>query len=83
MSGFAEKLSVQARAHKAEGLVWVPHAELAAYTRKRHPYLRTISHQGHRQRDVFAHGQKAGREVVLHRGVTSGSGSGTTKLLRG
>jgi len=83
MSGFAQKLALQAKAHKAEGLVWVPHAELASYTKKRHPYLRTISHRGHRQRDVFAHGQKAGRELVLHKGVTSRSGSGETKLLRG
>jgi hypothetical protein len=82
MSGFAQKLAEQARAHKAEGLVWVPHAELASYTRKRHPYLRTISHRGHGRRDVFAHGQKAGREVVLHKGITS-RGHGETKLLRG
>lgn len=84
MSGFAQKLEAQARVHRSEGLVWVPHAELARYTRKRHPYLRTISHRGHRQRDVFAHGQRAGREVVLHRGVSAGaSESGERKLLRG
>jgi len=83
MSGFAQKLAQQAKAHKAQGLVWIPHAELATYTRKRHPYLRTISHRGHAQRDVFAHGQKAGRELVLHKGVSSRSGSGETKLLRG
>jgi hypothetical protein len=83
MSGFAQKLAQQAKAHKAQGLVWVPHAELAQYTRKRHPYLRTISHRGHAQRDVFAHGQKAGRELVLHKGVSSRSGAGETKLLRG
>lgn len=83
MSGFAQKLAQQAKAHKAEGLVWVPHAELVQYTRKRHPYLRTISHRGHSQRDVFAHGQKAGRELVLHKGVSSHAAGGATKLLRG
>jgi hypothetical protein len=82
MSGFADKLHKQARASKAEGLVWIPHAALASYARKRHPYLRTISHRGHRQRDVFAHGQRAGREVVLHKGMHSRSG-GEIKLLRG
>ncbi|MDB4990001.1 MAG: hypothetical protein JWN04_5179 [Myxococcaceae bacterium] len=83
MSGFAQKLALQAKAHKAQGLVWIPHAELKQYTRKRHPYLRTISHRGHSQRDVFAHGQKAGRELVLHKGVTARSSGGETKLLRG
>ena len=83
MSGFAQKLAAQARAQKAEGLVWVPHADLVQYTRKRHPYLRTVAHRGHSQRDVFAHGQRAGRDLVLHKGVTSESSGGARKLLRG
>lgn len=83
MSGFAEKLATQARAHKAEGLVWVPHAELVQYTRRRHPYLRTISHRGSRRDGAFAHGQQAGRDLVLHKGVTSESQAGERKLLRG
>ena len=82
MSGFADKLSEQARVHKRDGLVWVPHPELGVYTRKRHPYLRSIKHQGHRRGDAFAQGHKAGRDVVLHRGLTQRSG-GETKLLRG
>jgi predicted SprT family Zn-dependent metalloprotease len=82
MSGFAQKLEQQARSLKAEGLVWVPHEQLKRYTRQRHPYLRTISHAGHVRTDAFAHGQRAGREVVLHRGVTRGA-SGERKLLRG
>jgi hypothetical protein len=81
MSGFAQKLSVQARAHRADGLVWVPHARLTEYTRKRHPYLRTISHVGQRRGDAFAQGQRAGRDVLLHRGMTHGA-SGATKLLK-
>ena len=83
MSGFAEKLATQARAHKAEGLVWVPHAELAKYTRRRHPYLRTIAHRGNRRDGAFAHGQQAGRDVVLHKGVTSQNERSERKLLRG
>lgn len=70
MSGFAQKLELQARAHKADGLVWVPHEQLRQYTRKRHPYLRTVKHQGHRRGDAFSEGQRAGRDVVLHKGVT-------------
>jgi hypothetical protein len=83
MSGFAEKLDAQARAHRAEGLVWVPHADLVQYTRQRHPYMRRIAHRGHGQRDAFAQGQQAGRNVVLHKGVSSDASSGPRKLLRG
>jgi hypothetical protein len=82
ISGFAQKLSVQARAHRADGLVWTPQARLTEYARKRHPYLRTVSHAGRRRGDAFAHGQRAGREVLLHRGITRG-GSGQTRLLKG
>lgn len=81
MSGFAQKLSAQARAHRAEGLVWLPNAQLTEYKRKRHPYLRTISRTGQRRSDAFAHGQRAGREVLLHRGIARGS-SGEIKLLK-
>ena len=81
MSGFAQKLAQQARAHKADGLVWVPQARLTAYARQRHPYLRTVSHTGSRRGEAFAEGQRAGREVLLHRGMTRGS-SGETKLLK-
>jgi hypothetical protein len=81
MSGFAQKLAQQAKAHRAEGLVWQPSAARNIYTRQRHPYLRTISHRGHGQREVFAHGQRAGREVVLHKGVSRGSSGGAPKRL--
>lgn len=81
MSGFAQKLEDQARVNKAEGLVWIPHAGLSAYTRKRHPYLRTVQHAGRQKSTAFEHGQQAGRNVLLHRGITHGA-SGETKLLR-
>jgi hypothetical protein len=81
MSGFAQKLAQQAKSHRAQGLVWQPASARNVYTRQRHPYLRTISHRGHRQRDVFAHGQRAGREVVLHKGVSRGSSGGDPKRL--
>ncbi|HEX6243479.1 MAG TPA: DUF2786 domain-containing protein, partial [Polyangiales bacterium] len=83
MSGFAQKLEGQARAHKADGLVWVAEAQLREYTRKRHPSLRTVSHAGHRQRGAFEQGQAAGRGVQLHRGISHSHGSGGPKLLKG
>lgn len=82
MSGFAESLERQAKLHRADGLVYVPHAQLALYTRKRHPRLRTVSHQGSRRGDAFAEGQRAGRDVVLQRGIKAGP-SGAVRLLKG
>ncbi len=82
MSGFAQKLMQQQKAHRTDGLVWVPHARLSAYTRKRHPHLRTIRQQGHKRRDAFQEGQKAGRDVVLHRGITDRSKRTETRLLK-
>lgn len=81
MSGFAQKLKAQARVHKADGLVWQPEAELNVYTRKRHPYLRTVSHAGARRGEAFAHGEQAGRNVLLRRGISRGS-SGEIRLLK-
>ena len=83
MSGFAQKLALESKRHRAEGLVWLPQAKLNEYTRQRHPYLRTIHHQGHRRRDAFAEGQKAGRDVVLHRGISTRNDRGERRLLRG
>jgi Protein of unknown function (DUF2786)/SprT-like family len=82
MSGFAQKLENQARAHKADGLVWVPEVQLREYTKKRHPYLRTVSHAGAKRRGAFEQGQAAGRSVLLHRGITESQG-GAQKLLKG
>jgi predicted SprT family Zn-dependent metalloprotease len=82
MSGFAESLERQAKVHRKDGLVYVPHAQLDVYTRKRHPRLRTVSHQGSRRGDAFAEGQRAGRGVVLQRGIKAGP-SGDVRLLKG
>jgi hypothetical protein len=68
--------------HKADGLVWVPQEKLSAYTRKRHPYLRTVAHAGHRRGEAFAQGEQAGRNVLLHRGISRGS-SNEVRLLKG
>jgi hypothetical protein len=83
MSGFAEKLAREAKQQRAGGLVWVPEARLHEYTRKRHPYLRTVRHQGPRRRDAFQEGQKAGRGVVLQKGLGGHNQRQDTRLLKG
>jgi hypothetical protein len=75
MTGFAEKLARQARAHHQEGLVWVKDGDLAGFFRRRHPYVRHVRHAGNRRTEAYAHGKEAGRRIVLHRGVAGAAAS--------
>ncbi len=80
MIGFREKLVKQRTTHEEQGLVWVGDADLATYYRKRHPRIHWTRHAGPRRTEAHAHGREAGRNIVIHRGVTSGSG-GVQRLL--
>jgi hypothetical protein len=69
MSGFADKLSKQERAHHAEGLVWVGDRDLSDYLRRRHRWVRTVWSRGPRRNETFAHGRDAGSSIVIHKPV--------------
>jgi hypothetical protein len=73
MAGFADKLSRQEATSRAAGLVWVKDGDLGGYLRARHPYVRHVRHAGQRRNDTWAHGREAGRQIILHRPVTSGA----------
>ena len=82
MVGFADKLAKQETAHRGEGLVWVPDADLPRYLRRRHPHVRHVRHAGPRRTDAWAHGRQAGRDIVLHRpveGAARSRGSGAPR----
>jgi hypothetical protein len=72
MAGFADKLARQESAHRAAGLVWVKDGDLGGYLRQRHPYVRHVRHTGQRRNDTWARGREAGRQIILHRPVSSG-----------
>ena len=59
----------------AQGLVWVGDAELQGYFRRRHPQVRWARHAVSTSGEAYTRGQTAGRNIVLHRGVKSGSGA--------
>jgi hypothetical protein len=80
MSGFESKLAEQARDQAREGLVWVGDPDLKAYSKKRHPHVTRVRYGGTGGTAAHHDGQAAGRGLVLHRPVTSGS-SGSTPLL--
>jgi hypothetical protein len=75
MVGFADKLARQAATSRSEGLVWVKDGDLSQYFRRRHPHVRHVRHAGPRRTDAWAHGREAGRNIVLHKPVTSASQS--------
>lgn len=82
VNGFREKLRAQRtelRSSPAGALVWTGDRGLDAFYRARHP---RIEHRRRRVRYDGAHaaGREAGRRVVLHRPVETGS-SGGTRLL--
>jgi len=72
MAGFRDKLSQQQQAHKRTGLVYVGDPELSGYFRQRHPRVRWTRHGGSQHTREYADGRAAGRQIVLHRGVSSG-----------
>jgi hypothetical protein len=82
MSGFHERLTQERRGSAAQGLVWVGDAELSGYFRRRRPHVRWARHSVSHGGEAYSRGQTAGRNIVLHRGVKSGS-SGAVRQLPG
>ena len=82
VSGFREKLREEQRKQTEQGLVWVGDAELAGYFKTRHPNVRTTRHRSSAHNLAHVEGRSAGRKIVLHKGVSTGS-SGNTRLLKG
>jgi hypothetical protein len=80
ISGFRNKLRLERGKSQSTGLVWVGDAGLESFFRRRHPSLRWLRHRSRRGSAEYAHGERAGREIVLHRGVAQGP-SGGLRLL--
>lgn len=76
MEGFRERLSVEKRKSREQGLVWVGDPELRGYYRTRHPHVRSVRLEAKRASDARSQGREAGRNIVLHRGVGRGPSSG-------
>lgn len=67
MVGFAERLAKQEEAQRTEGLVWRGDADLDIFFRRRHPHIRRVYQKGQPRSEARQEGQRAGRELVLHR----------------
>lgn len=75
MSGFNAKLVEGRTAEQAAGLVWVGDVGLDDFVEQRHPKLRSV---GIRVSGAggFSEGRSAGRNIVLHKGMTAKGGGG-------
>jgi hypothetical protein len=80
MGGFHERLASERTRSEAQGLVWVGDPELGGYFRSRHPHVRWARHAVSTGGDAYQRGQTAGRNIVLHRGVKSGSSGAVRQL---
>jgi hypothetical protein len=72
MSGFHDKLNSERARQQKEGLVWAGDPELTRYLKQRHPRVRMARRLMPLLTSEFLHGRKAGRSIVLHRGVERG-----------
>jgi len=80
--GFRDKLLGERKELKGQGLVWVGDSHLDDFFHARHPRI-TRRRRYVRQSGAHAAGREAGRQVVLHRPVTSSGGASGTRLLPG
>lgn len=81
MRGFEEKLAAQARQFHAQGLVWVPQADLKVYYRRRYPKIQTFTRAHGRRTEAYMHGSEAGRNIVLSQPVQRDSDLSRPKAL--
>jgi predicted SprT family Zn-dependent metalloprotease len=83
--GFYEKCDRGRELQREEGLVWKGEAWLAELMAKRHPRTRkTTPSRGQLDQESFLAGKKQGEQMVLRRGMQSGSGvSALGKGLKG
>jgi predicted SprT family Zn-dependent metalloprotease len=80
MRGFKDKLEAETAGHRQAGLVWVGDAVLSAYFRRRHPRVRWTRRLSSERQAAHAEGRAAGRDIVLHRGVSAGPSSELPRL---
>lgn len=81
MRGFLDKLEAERKANDATGLVWAGDPKLDGHFRKRHPRIRTVTTSGRAHAEGYASGREAGRDLVLHKPVTSGTGDGEPRRI--
>ena len=76
MLGFGERLAAEVKLQAQHGLIWLGDADLGRYLKQRHPHIRRVAQRGQPRTATRNEGKRAGRNIILHRPITSGSSSG-------
>ena len=81
MIGFDEKLKSASDEDRREGLVWAGDPALNVFLAKRYPRRTGGSGIGVQPSETYEHGRHAGRNIVLHKPITSPTPKSQTRLL--
>jgi len=81
MTGFRDQLDQQKVRQVETGLVWLGDPELTRYFRRRHPSVSTRKYFEGGGEPAREDGRRAGRTIVLHRGVEGSAQKGPRKQL--
>jgi len=81
LSGFRDKLQEGRAGDEERGLIWVGDPRLQSYFTRRHPRVRKLSGAGVHLTGAYRAGERAGRELTVHRPIRD-KRSGDRKLLR-
>ena len=80
MTGFRDQLDQQKQAQVESGLVWLGDPGLASYFERRHPSVSMRSYYEQQSDPAREQGRRAGRAIVLHRGVGAKQGRSIRQL---
>lgn len=81
MTGFRDQLNRQKESQVESGLIWLGDPGLSAYFERRHPSVSRRNYYERSSGPAREHGRRAGRAIVLHRGVGSSPSGGVAGQL--
>jgi len=82
MAGFFDKLASEKKQQAGRGLVWRGDPALSEFFKRRHPSFSMRAHYESADSDARKHGRRAGRQIVLHRGISRPGTRAKPKQLR-
>jgi hypothetical protein len=81
MTGFRDQLDKQKVRQVGSGLIWLGDPELRSFFARRHPSISVRSYYEQGSNPAREDGRRAGREIVLHRGIDSSRQGSAAKQL--
>ncbi len=79
--GLSQKLRQERLGNAERGLIWSGDPRLDAFLHERYPRLRRLTSAGVRRSGSYEAGERAGREITIHRPLRERGGGGARRLL--